>query len=58
MTKVLHCGEVMEGCVMVLRGETEDDVMRQGRAHAEQDHGITEHPPERVAAVRAKIRDE
>ncbi len=54
----MHCGEVMEGCTVVLRGETEDDVMRQGRQHAEKDHGISEHPPEKVAAVRGKIRDE
>lgn len=58
MAKVLHCGEVVAGCTAVIRGETEEDVLRQGRAHAEKDHGIVEHPPEKVAEVKGKIRDE
>jgi predicted small metal-binding protein len=58
MTKVLHCGDVMEGCAMVLRGPTEDDVMRQAGEHAGRDHGVSQPTPEMLAQVRSKIRDE
>ena len=58
MPKVLYCSEVVERCTAEFRGETDDDVMRQAKAHAERDHGHTEHDPDRVAEVRAKIREE
>jgi len=37
MSKVLHCGDVMEGCAQVLRGTTEDEVMQQAGVHAARD---------------------
>ncbi len=58
MTRVLYCKDVIETCTAVFRGETDEEVMRQARAHAEEDHGHREHSPERVAEVRRKIRDE
>ena len=38
------------------RGETDDEVTRQGREHAERDDGIHQHPLEKVAEVKSEIR--
>ncbi len=58
MSKVLHCGDVMEGCAQVLRGTTEDEVMQQAGVHAARDHGVSNPPAEVVAKIRAAIREE
>ena len=57
MTKELHCGEIMDGCHEVIRGETEEDVLRQGAEHAREAHGVEEMDDETVRAVRSKIRE-
>lgn len=54
--KTLACGEIMEGCQATFSGETEDEVLAQAGAHAEQAHGMTVSP-EVVELVRAHIRD-
>lgn len=57
MTKELHCGEIMEGCPAVIRGENEDEVLKKGAQHARDAHGIDELDDDTVSAVRSKIRD-
>ena len=57
MTKELHCGEIMEGCPEVIRGETEDEVLKTGAQHAREAHGIDKLDDETVRAVKAKIRE-
>ncbi len=57
MTKELHCGEIMEGCPTVIRGESEDEVLKKGARHAREAHGIDELDDDTVSAVRSKIRD-
>lgn len=57
MTKELHCGEIMEGCPTVIRGENEDEVLKKGAQHARDAHGIDSLDDETVRTVRSKIRD-
>lgn len=57
MRKILRCGELMEGCPYEATGATEDEVLLQAAAHAQQAHGIESFPPELMAKVRGAIRD-
>ena len=59
MPKVLECIKVdpSSGCQHVVRGETEDEVLREAGAHA-REHGIREVTPELIERVRANIREE
>ena len=57
MAKELRCGEIMDGCSAVIRGDSEEEVLRKGAQHARDAHGIEEMDDETVSAVRAKIRD-
>ena len=47
MTKVLACAKVdpLSGCTHVVRGQTDDELMKNAMAHAKQ-HGIREVTPE------------
>jgi predicted small metal-binding protein len=58
MAKTLACADVdpSSGCQHVVRGETEEDILRQAGAHASE-HGIREVTPELLARVKANIRD-
>lgn len=57
MTKELHCGEIMKGCDTVIRGETEDEVLKKGAQHAREAHGIDKMDDDTVRAVKEKIRE-
>jgi predicted small metal-binding protein len=59
MAKVVNCADVepSAGCDHVIRGETEEDIVRQAGEHAET-HGIRDVTPELMERVRANIRDE
>jgi predicted small metal-binding protein len=58
MAKMVACSKVdpSAGCDHVLRGETEEDVLRQAQEHA-QTHGIREVTPELMERVKANIED-
>ncbi len=58
MGKVIHCKKVNPSseCDHVIRGETEEDVLRQAGAHAKE-HGL-EPTPELIEKVRSAIEDE
>lgn len=56
MAKELRCGDVMPGCDAVIRGETEEEVMKKGAAHAKEVHKIGEITPDIAAKVKAAIR--
>jgi len=55
---VIYCNKVNPSseCDHVIRGETEEDVLRQAGAHAGE-HGL-EPTPELIEKVRASIEDE
>ena len=58
MAKTLECAKVdpSSGCQHVVRGETEEEVLRQAAEHAK-DHGIREVTPELMERVKANIGD-
>jgi predicted small metal-binding protein len=59
MGKVIECAEVdpSSGCTHVVRGDTEDEVLKNAMDHAKQ-HGIRQVTPELMAKVKGAIRDE
>ena len=58
MKKILECARVdpSSGCNYVVRGNTEDEILRNAEVHAKE-HGIREFTPEFIARVKANIRD-
>jgi len=58
MGKILECAKVdpSSGCTHVVRGETEDDVLKKAAEHAKE-HGIREVTPELLARVKANVRN-
>lgn len=57
MTKELRCGDIMEGCDVVVRGDTEEEVMRKGARHAREAHGVEEMDEETRRKVQSAIRE-
>jgi predicted small metal-binding protein len=59
MAKVIECAKVdpSSGCTHVVRGNTEEEVLKNATEHAKQ-HGIREVTPELMVKVKAAIRDE
>ncbi len=56
MAKELRCRDVGLNCDFEVRGDTEEEVLRQATMHARTTHQITEMPPELAAKVRGAIR--
>lgn len=58
MGKVIYCSKVNPSseCSHVIRGETEEDVLREAGVHAKE-HGL-EPTPELIEKVRVSIEDE
>jgi predicted small metal-binding protein len=59
LAKIVDCAKVdpSTGCSHVVRGETEEDLMKNAAEHA-REHGIVEVTPELMKRVRANIQDE
>ena len=59
MGKVIECAKVdpASGCKHVIRGNTEEEVMKNAMEHAKS-HGIREATPELKAKAKTAIRDE
>jgi predicted small metal-binding protein len=59
MGKIVDCARVdpSTGCSHVVRGETEEELMKNAAEHA-REHGIVEVTPELLERVRANIQDE
>lgn len=58
MGKMVECAKVdpSSGCKHVIRGNTDEEVMKKAMEHAKQ-HGIREATPELMAKVKAAIRE-
>lgn len=58
MGKIVECAKIdpSSGCTHVVRGKTDEEVMRNVIEHAKQ-HGIREVTPELMAKVKGAIRD-
>ena len=52
----LRCGDVVAGCPAEVRGDSEEQVLRQAAEHARAEHGMESMDDQTVAAVRNAIR--
>ena len=52
--KTINCREAGFDCDYIVRGETEEEVMKNGAEHAMKDHGMKEEdiPPEMKQKIR------
>ncbi len=59
MSKIIDCNKVnpASGCTHVVRGETEEELLKNAEAH-EREHGIVEVTPELLEQIKANIEDE
>ncbi len=59
MGKIIDCSKVnpASGCGHVVRGETEEELLKNAEAHAKE-HGIVEVTPELIEQIKANIEDE
>ena len=59
MGKIINCAKVnpVSGCGHVVRGETEEELLKNAAEHAKE-HGILEVTPELIEMVKANIQDE
>jgi predicted small metal-binding protein len=58
MAKVVSCRDVGVDCDFVMRGQTEQEVLKKCAEHARSAHGMKEIPAELMAKVKAAIREE
>ncbi len=59
MGKIINCGKVnpATGCNHIVRGETEEELLKNAKAHAKE-HGIVEVTPELIEMIKPYIEDE
>ncbi len=59
MGKIIDCNKVnpASGCTHVVRGETEEELLKNAEAHA-REHGIVEVTTELLEQIKANIEDE
>jgi predicted small metal-binding protein len=55
--KEFRCGDVVPGCGTTFQGKSEDEILQQVAAHARDEHGMDEVPPEVVDDIRARISE-
>ncbi len=59
MGKIIDCNKVnpASGCTHVVRGETEEELLKNAEVHAGE-HGIVDVTPELLEQIKANIEDE
>lgn len=59
MGKIIDCNKVnpASGCNHVVRGETEEELLRNAAQHAKE-HGIVEVTPDLIDQIKANIEDD
>lgn len=57
MTLELRCGDVIDGCDGVIRGESQEEVLLQAGAHAADAHDITEIDDQTERALVGAIHE-
>ena len=55
--KQFKCGDVVPGCQWVARSEDEQELFEEIHAHAREEHGMDEVPPEVVDAIHGVITE-
>lgn len=58
MTKILKCGDLVTGCDAVIRGESEDEILRQATEHSRSAHNVKEIPKSLRKKMHRLIREE
>lgn len=58
MTKILKCRDLVTGCDAVIRGETEDEILRQAAEHSRSAHNVKEIPKSLRKKMHRLIREE
>lgn len=58
MAKILKCADVTGSCPHVVRGSTEDEILRLTAEHASAAHGMRSVPVEVAQKIKESIRDE
>ncbi len=58
MTLVVRCREIGFDCDGVIKAESEEELMKQVAAHADEVHNVTEVTPELVEKVRSVVYEE
>ena len=53
--KEFRCTDVVPGCPYVTRDEDDEELFEQISAHAREEHGMDEVPPEVEDAIRSVI---
>jgi predicted small metal-binding protein len=53
--KEFRCGELVPGCGAQFQGESEEELFAHIAAHARDEHGMPEVPPEVEDKIRASI---
>jgi predicted small metal-binding protein len=55
--KEFRCGAIVPGCEMVFEGKSESAIFDQIAAHARDEHGLDDVPPEVIDSIRANISE-
>jgi len=55
--KQFRCGDVVPGCQWVTRSEDEQEMLERIGAHAREEHGMDEVPPEVVDEIHSVITE-
>ena len=55
--KELRCKDVGFACDAVVRADTEEEVLRQGAAHARERHGLANLDEKTVEKIRSEIHN-
>lgn len=55
--KQFRCGDLVPGCPTTFEGESEDEILEQVAAHARDEHGMDEVPPEVADDIRARMSE-
>jgi predicted small metal-binding protein len=58
MTLVVRCRAIGFDCDGVIKAESEEELMKQVAAHADEVHNVTEVTPELVEKVRSVVYEE
>ena len=58
MGKAIHCQDVGFDCDGVVRGNSDQEVLKLAAEHAKSVHGVTELTEDMVAKVKSVIRDD
>jgi predicted small metal-binding protein len=57
MNRILKCGDVIPGCDAEMRGDSDEEILRQAAEHARTAHGLKEVDAATAQKVKSAIRN-